>query len=216
MHWYLKGELVPEGTPGAIASVTTILDVRANPDLQAWKDRVGMDEVSKRQQESSELGNRVHKYIEAVIKRPREPFGIMPDIASYVDGFHGWVDKVSPKFLHSELYVESELHEYCGTADIICEIDGEPWVVDIKTTGRIRDSHGLQLAAYEQAYYEQTGIRSRRAVLQLTPEIKRGYRFKEFTDDDDFGVFMAHKTIFDWLQSKKPVRKVWTGGMITA
>lgn len=214
-HYYKDGELVPEGTEGALPSVTTILSVRANPGLQEWRDRVGAEEAYRRQQESSELGTRVHKELEHLVgfaaktdaaillHEALEPIDTDP----FVQGFVSWFNKYQPSSLLAETYLQSDLHEYCGTADLICMLDGEQWVIDFKTSKHIRPEYALQLAAYEQAWCEMGHGRSRRAVLQLTTEIKRGWRFKEFTSDDDFGVFMAHKEIFDWQQQFKSPRR---------
>lgn len=203
-HWYLDGQLCPEGV--GFPSVTTILDVRANPNVIAWRERTGIAEADKYTQERQELGTAVHEEIEAWFKtRSREGI-LMPSMEgiTLLHGFFAWFTKYQPTKCQSELYLQSDLHEYAGTADLICEIEGEPWLIDFKTSRHIQPSYGLQLAAYAQAYAEKTGVHCRRAVLQLTDEIKRGYRFQEFTNDDDFGIFMAHKAIHEWLELVNP------------
>lgn len=211
-HYYKDGILVPEGTEGALPSVTTILAVRANPGLDAWRERVGAEEAHKRQQESSELGTKVHESVEYYLNTGSNvlwmgdtPFDFMGR------GFLAWVDKYRPTLTKPEVFLQSDLHEYCGTADLICEIEGEQWLIDFKTSSHIRPEYALQLAAYEQAWAEMGSGRSRRAVLQLTTQIKRGWRFKEFDHEDDLPVFLAHKEIHDWQQRVTPPAKEYAG-----
>lgn len=215
-HHYLDGVLAPAGTEGALPSVTTILSVRANPGLQAWRDRVGAEAADKRRDESADLGTRVHQAIEQLIKGAAI-FALDTDFETYVQGFQNWHDKVAPATLQAETFVTSA-YGYAGTIDLICEIDGEPWIIDFKTGG-IKPEHGLQLAAYAQAWAEgPLNYMPRRAVLQLTTETKKGWRFREFSDPDDWKIFLAHKEIYDWNCKHNPLKlpTKWNGGVIVA
>lgn len=213
-HWYSpEGELVEPGTEGAYPSVTTILDVRNKPGLTDWKLRVGEEEAYNVQQTSAKLGTIVHKWIETFLTKGKVAEDItVPEFAlarPYIEGFLAWHDKVQPKNCATELFICSNIHEYSGTTDLVCEIDKELWVIDFKTSKRIDEGFGLQLAAYVEAVKEMNAFKlwPRRAVLQLTQEIKRGYRFKEFDDEMDFSVFLAHKEIFNWEQKISPKKR---------
>lgn len=219
-HWYSpQGDLVPPGT--GYPSATTILSVRHNQGLMDWRDRMGAQEADAYKTLRADIGTMVHKACEDWLNG-KPAFTLKGETETMFNGFRNWLDKTNPTKCQPEVFVYHDLHEYAGTADLICEIDGEPWLIDFKTSKRIDEGYALQLAAYQQAYFFMTGIECRRAVLQLTPEIKRGWRWKEFTDTDDFGVFMAHKEIFDWQLKVTPERKQnlptnhWTGGMIQA
>ena len=214
-HYYLNGELVPAGTPDALPSVTTILDVRSKPELYLWRERVGKDAADKKMLESQELGTRVHRAIEDFVNKASTlPH---PDALFYLQGFFNWQIKYKPTYMRTETFVTSS-HGYAGAIDLICRIEGETWIIDFKT-GSIKPEHGLQLAGYAEAYAEaHDWVRPRRGVLQLTTKLKRGWSFKEFSDPDDFGVFMAHKEIFDWQTKHNPPKLAtkWDGGVIYA
>lgn len=196
-HWYSRtGEALPEGF--GYPSVTTILAIRHNAGLQAWRDREGAEEADRRSKEATDKGTYVHGWIEKGLRDGQFVYGDKSPHLPLLLGFMAWYDKVKPTKLQPEIFLYHELHEFAGTADLICEIDGEPWVLDWKSSKTIHPEYALQLAAYAEAYRSMTGIECRRGVLQLTDQIKRGYRFKEFTDDDDFGAFMSHKEVFDW------------------
>jgi hypothetical protein len=220
-HWYNpEGEFVQPGT--GYPSATTILSVRHNQGLQDWRDRMGAQEADAYKTLRADIGTEVHAWIEKSLNDGQFVYGDSSPNLLHKMGYLNWHEKTNPKGILTEQFVFHDLHEYAGTADLICEIDGEPWLIDFKTSKRIDDGYALQLAAYAEAYKHMTGIECRRAVLQLTPEIKRGWRWKEFTDANDFGVFMAHKEIFDWQLKVAPKRKEnlptnhWTGGMIPA
>ena len=59
-----------------------------------------------------------------------------------------------PTLVESEVHVFSDELKIAGTADLILEIDGEVWMVDIKTSNYLHDSYDLQLACYTQAWNE--------------------------------------------------------------
>lgn len=114
------------------------------------------------------------------------------------------------------MYLVSERHKYAGTADLICLIDDVLWIIDFKTGSKSID-HGLQLAAYRQAYKEMTGHKARTACLYLTDKTKRGWSWKEYKEP--VGVFLAAKKLFDWQVKKEPFKKpkpeeLYTGGLI--
>ena len=52
----------------------------------------------------------------------------------------------------SSLYGDE--HKYAGTADIVCKMDGEIWLLDIKTSNALHRAYDLQLAAYAKGMEE--------------------------------------------------------------
>jgi hypothetical protein len=204
-HWYtVDGELVPEGTPGAYVSPTTILDIIDKPDLHAWQMAVGLDKAVEVQLDSSERGTRVHKACEDLAN------GLDTSCAEEelpcVLGFVNWVNKWNVEILETELFVISHDYGIGGTVDLVCKIDGQLWIIDLKT-GTSQPSHGIQLKAYQRAYFEMTGLEARMGVLRLTCKTKQGYsRVKEY--DEPLYALIVHKGVFDWWLSKKRVRPV--------
>ena len=202
-HYYKGGVLVPEGTPGALPSVTTILSVRDKPFLREWRLRVGEEAAAAKTLESTTKGTAVHQMIETYINDGEYQIGEDDPLYPYFRGYLTWEAKAKPEKVQSEIYLESLKYGYCGTTDIICYLDGELWVLDLKTSKQMSDEMGLQLAAYAQAYYEKTKKRARTAILQLTDQTVKGYRFKEYEGNLD--IFLAHKAIFDWQTPKEKV-----------
>lgn len=220
-HKYNRdGQLVPEHKEG-LWSVTTILDVANKPALQAWRDNVGAEEADRYMRERADIGTRVHNACERflnglTVELPAEdPIG---DFSRLFYGFTQWLEKVEPHTLATEKFVYSTRHGYAGSADFVCEIDGELWIIDFKTSKSLHDAMGLQLAAYRQAYQEMTGRRARTAILKLTTKTQKGWQFKEY--NEPIKPFLGLKAFFDWEIKKNPPKpqaeKVqWTGGVIT-
>jgi predicted RecB family nuclease len=215
-HWYSpEGVLQPEGV--GFPSATTILAVRHNQGLQDWRDRMGAQAADEYKMERAGIGTLVHAACEEYLLTGEVRNQLEEGAAHMFQGFLNWLEKQELTDVLTEQFVYSQLHEYAGTADLICTINGEQWIVDYKTSKHIDPSYGLQLAAYAQAWEEMGRGTSRRAVLQLTDQTKKAWRWKEFTDDNDFGVFMAHKEVFDWLQKVHPPRQTpqWKSGILS-
>lgn len=211
-----QGELVEEHEPG-LWSVTTILDVAHKPALQAWRDNVGPEEADRYMRERADIGTHVHKSIEHKLNG-LIPYVVFPDSGGFsqlVKGFGSWLEKVTPSTVATELFVYSTRHGYAGSADFVCEIDGELWIIDFKTSKSLHDAMGLQLAAYRQAYQEMTGRRARTAILKLTTKTQKGWQFKEY--NEPIKPFLGLKAFFDWEIKKHPPKakpKAWDGGLI--
>lgn len=215
-----EGQLVPEHKEG-LWSVTTILDVANKPALQAWRDTVGPEEADRYMRKRADLGTQVHSACERflnglTVELPAEdPIG---EFSQLFYGFTRWLDKFKPDLIATEQFVYSTRHGYAGSADFVCEIDGELWIIDFKTSKSLHDAMGLQLAAYRQAYQEMTGRRARTAILKLTTKTQKGWQFKEY--NEPIKPFLGLKTFFDWEIKKNPPKpqpeKIqWDGGLIT-
>lgn len=75
-------------------------------------------------------------------------------LASFMSFLDWWkVHKV--KVHDSEKKVYSVNHKYAGTADLFCEVDGVPCIVDLKTSNAIYDDYLMQLGAYANARNEE-------------------------------------------------------------
>ena len=60
----------------------------------------------------------------------------------------------NPTLIETEVHLFSDELKVAGTCDCICEIDGELWVIDFKTSNHLQTTYDLQSAAYAQMYKE--------------------------------------------------------------
>ena len=103
--------------------------------------------------------------------------------------------------------VASLRHGYGGTLDAIAVIDGETWLLDVKTgTGVYRET-GLQLAAYGFAdFIGRPGIprrfrlprATRFGVIHVRPERARLVEYH--VDRGTFAAFLEARRLYAWQQ----------------
>ena len=148
--------------PGVFyTSVTTILGYFPKGYFfETWTKDVGhnADIIMRR---AADEGTQVHKACEAFLKG-KEVRWIESDgrvnynthVWKMILGFVDFWNTYKPKLIMSEEFMYSDEHKYCGTLDLLVEIDGETWILDIKTSNSVHESHHLQLSAYTKAYEE--------------------------------------------------------------
>jgi hypothetical protein len=69
--------------------------------------------------------------------------------------FYDFWSTYKPTLLLSEEFMFSDTHKYSGTLDLLVELNGKKWIIDIKTSTAIHTSHFLQMSAYVKAYEER-------------------------------------------------------------
>ncbi len=110
------------------------------------------------------------------------------DEAGYHAAVLDWWAQRKPQATHSEQGVCSREHSFAGRFDLRCRIDGEMWLVDLKTAKRARVSMLVQLAGYELAAREcGVGGSDRQMILLARPD----GTWKEVESRADGGQFLA-------------------------
>lgn len=217
-HYYdLNGSLVDPWTPGALPSVSTILDRVKSDSYDAMVNRMGQEAADELMATAAARGTRIHKACELYAQEVAEPTGIniTADLEDgdlpYVEGFDNWWDRYNPTLIATEKFVHSSKYKYAGRLDLIVELDGQRWIIDIKT-GVDSVRHGLQLKMYQQADYEMTGVRARMGVLALDAKRAVGFRnsrspygLMEFKEP--WSPALAHIAVFKWWAKKLPIKQ---------
>lgn len=125
-----------------------------------------------------------------------------------------------PEAVAVEYHLFSDEHEYAGCADIICRLNDELWLIDIKTSNTIHTSYDLQLSAYAQAWNEthnekitQTGILWLKAQTrgydgQGKKMQGKGWQLKQVSEiERNFDMF---KKIYDIYKLENPHMKPYS------
>lgn len=94
-------------------------------------------------------GSQVHDLAEQVIagaevEVPEQHLGL-------VQGYVDWLDTESVTPLLTERPVANRAHWYCGKFDLLAEIDGVTWLLDLKTSRGVYGENAMQLLAYGRA-----------------------------------------------------------------
>lgn len=114
---------------------------------------------TKKKVDAGSKGKEVHAIIENLIKIAiYQTKGViqLEDVSGavrlndQVRHFVAWATENKVKFIASEEKVFSRELFVGGTIDFICEIDGETWIGDIKTSSAIYPEHFFQTAGYQK------------------------------------------------------------------
>jgi len=172
VHSHIDGKCYP--------SVTEIIHAGPKPWLEKWVARNPVW-APKKTTLSNKIGTEFHRCLEQVMKgQTPVPQAYIPRIKRMLQSFDSWfaVTDVSP--YATEMKVYSHKHKYQGTFDMVAEINGVPMIVDFKSSSKISDDMGIQLAAYAYAYHEMTGLMLNTGLIVLVTKdkekVKRQYK----------------------------------------
>ena len=169
----------------------------------------GTAEAERIGKEAMEKGTRVHINCEALLKGL--PFMITPELIKNNEdeikmlmGFILWYRETNPEVIETEKMLFHPNHPAAGASDIICKIDGEWWVIDIKT-GNHYNTHQLQLTAYGWLVKDIFGLKDtpKIGVLRLYAwKGKPKYDLKEYEYADS--EWTAANILYRWMGASEP------------
>jgi hypothetical protein len=156
-----------------------------------------------RRDAAADTGTRVHVFAER-LARGEDPDPTAEE-APFADAYRTFLAEHRPRFLAVEELVCSLRHRYGGTLDAVAVIDGEVWLLDVKSGSGIYPETGLQLAAYANAdFIGRPGVprrfrlprATRFGVVHVRPE---GARLVEYrVDRGTFAAFLDARRLFEW------------------
>ena len=146
-----------------------------------------------------------------------------PHVWSMFLNFVDFWETHKPTLIETEVHLFSDTLRVAGTCDLIIELNGELWVLDLKTSNHLQTTYDLQTAVYSQCYEECYGKTiQRRGILWLKSksrgEDKSGKRLKgknwEVVESDrsqqaNLDIFMNVKALFD-LENPTPKPHILT------
>jgi hypothetical protein len=140
--------------------------VADNPDLTEDLKRMGgrgpavafLKELPwAKRDEAAIRGTDVHALAEKVVNG--EEVDVPEHLAAHVQGYVDWLDTTDLVPILTERPVASRQWQYAGTFDLIANLEGQTYLLDIKTSSGVYGSTALQLTAYGNAefYLDQDG-----------------------------------------------------------
>lgn len=178
-HTYrLDGQVLP--------SVTTI--------LAPLSDYSGIPEAVLRRK--AQLGTAVHAACQMHAENDLDEEWLtqnLPEVVPYLEAWKMFLVESQARVHAMEVRGYHPVHRYAGTLDLLADIRGERWLIDIKTTVSIQPAVGPQTAAYAALQQEPP---ARRGVLQLQPTGR--FKLKELISPKDWPTFLALLTIHHW------------------
>lgn len=140
-----------------------------------------------------------------------------PNIWGMFLNFVSFWERFKPTLIEAEVHLFSDIYRIAGTCDIICEIDGEIWIIDLKTSNHINDTYEIQTSLYKTCYEEcyhkkvlKTGVlwlkSGSRGEDKTGKKIKgKGWELIEPTrkHEKNIEIYKALRTIFDIINPKQ-------------
>jgi hypothetical protein len=142
-------------------SVTSILQfLPKGKFFETWLKDVGHNSdiiTRKATDEGTQVHDAVEKYlmgekIQWLDENGKSNYSL--DVWKLILRFHDFWTTVKPILIESEIHLFSDQYKFAGTCDLVVEINGERWLLDLKTSNAIHTAMDLQLAAYTQAWNE--------------------------------------------------------------
>jgi hypothetical protein len=183
--------------------------------FENWLKQVGFsaDYIVKK---AAEEGTQVHELCEAYLngeelnfldERGRPQYN--PDVWQMFLRFVEFWETFKPTLIETEVHIFSDELKVAGTCDLIVEIDGELWLLDLKTSNQLQTVYELQTAVYGQCYEECFGKKiDRYGILWLKSSKRKasagkmqgkGWEVVESsrTFEENIDIFKTVKRLFD-------------------
>ena len=204
-------------------SITSILSIYPKgPHYIDWIKKHGFnsDYIAQR---AADDGSIVHELVERYLNgeeikflNEREQPIYDPEIWKMFLNFVDFWETYKPTLIEAEVHLFSDKLKIAGTCDIVCEIDGEIWILDLKTSNQITQTYEIQTSLYKECYEEcfhkkvaKTGVlwvkAGSRGPDKTGKKIKgRGWELVEPTrkHEKNIEIYKALRIIFDVLNPK--------------
>ena len=183
--------------------------------FENWLKQVGYsaDYIVKK---AADEGTQVHEMIEDYLNGKEIKFldeyshpQYNPDVWQMFLRFVEWWEEYKPTLVEAEVHLFSDEYKVAGTCDLVCEIDGELWVIDFKTSNNLQTTYDLQAAIYAQCFEECYGKKPDRTGILWLKSSKRGpkkgvmqgkgwemYESKR-SQEENLDIFQTVRKLFD-------------------
>lgn len=170
-------------------------------------------EAERISKESAEFGTHVHKIVEnwLLFKEPETIYTVREnECAGYIIQ---WLKETKAEIIiiddkpSVEFEVKSEKLKLIGHFDAVVKIDGILWILDFKTSSKIRKSFALQKAAYCKMLEEEFGIIVNDGVtlrIDRDPSVKKQFEVAEYHSlkEKYWPVFEAALMVYSYFNGK--------------
>jgi len=195
--------------------------------FEDWLKQVGFsaDHIVRK---ASEEGTQVHNMIENYLNGKELTFldeydnpRYNPDVWQMFIKFVDWWEEYKPTLIEAEVHLFSDKYKVAGTCDLVCELNGELWVIDFKTSNHLQTTYDLQTAVYAQCFEECFGKKVDRTGILWLKSSKRGpakgkmqgkgWEMYESSrsKEENLDIFQTVKCLFD-LENPNPT-PIFTG-----
>lgn len=194
----------------AYPSITTVLgntlDEKDSGWLDAWKKRVGETEAARKSKLATDRGTNVHTMMERFIRGEDPRLDEFPQAHQRMFKTMKLEARKINKFYGQEVVLYSHVFEIAGRCDLVGEWEGEPAIIDYKTSGKPKtdadiQDYWLQATFYALAHNEMFGTNIKKLVILMGVESSLPLVFKStVTDDRVVQLALRTETFYDKLE----------------
>jgi hypothetical protein len=126
------------------------------------------------------------------------------------------------ELLETEVFLYSDTLNVAGTCDLVCKINGEIWVIDLKTSNNLQTTYDLQSAVYARCFEECYDMKVDRVGVLWLKSNKRGGKEGKLqgkgwevhesprTIDENLEIYHHVRALFDLENPElKPLSEKW-------
>jgi hypothetical protein len=182
--------------------------------FENWLKKVGYasEHIVK---QAGEEGTQVHNLIEEYLNGDTIKFlddknfpKYKPDIWQMFLRFVEFWETYNPVLIETEVHLFSDEIKVAGTCDLVCEIDGERWIIDFKTSNHIHLTYDLQTAIYKKCYVECFGKEINNCGILWLKSSKRRFN-KEKMQGKGWEMIQSDRSYEENLDIFKTVKKLF-------
>jgi len=183
--------------------------------FEEWLKNMGRsaDYIVKK---AAEDGTKVHEMVEKYLNGEELRFLDKNDVPRYSTDiwqmflrFVEFWETHKPTLIETEVHLFSDELKIAGTCDLIVEMNGELWLLDLKTSNQLQTVYELQTAVYGQCYEECFGKKIDRYGILWLKSSKRGAKKDKMqgkgwevvessrTFEENIDIFKTVKRLFD-------------------
>ena len=170
--------------------------------FEDWLKKVGYSSeyiVKKAGEEGTQVHEMIEEYLNGAELNFLNKYGnpqYSPDVWQMFLRFVEWWEEYKPTLIETEVHLFSDELKVAGTCDMVCEIEGELWIIDFKTSNHLQTTYDLQTAVYGKCYEECYGkTPDRYGILWLKSSKRKGKKIKCKVKDGKCMSHLVHKRI---------------------
>ena len=209
----------------ALATADAVAD-EVLPEIEDQWVAYGLKESDKARDLAAELGSSVHLLADLVggSETASNGWQLSEQEKPYVEAYRDFLGRYGRSSIVSSEHMVWSLDGYAGTYDQLMMIDGELWIIDIKTSAHgPYPEWGLQLAAYAWAHWiivpgqhapHSMPAVMRFGILHLRPDLypDTGWRLIEYPcTSRDYGAFLSALDLWKWKKEGRFTKSALVG-----
>lgn len=196
-------------------SITYVLSYYPKGKIyENWLKQVGFASdyiVKKAGEEGTQTHELIEKYLEGEELSFLSPNGnplYHPDVWRMFLKFVEFWETYKPTLIETEVHLFSDEYKVAGTCDLVCEIDGELWIIDFKTSNNLQTTYDLQTAIYGKCYEECFGKTPDRFGILWLKSSKRKFN-KEKMQGKGWEMYESSRSYEENLDIFRTVKKLF-------